>query len=314
MIPLPATDNEPGALAALRTANQHYRSVAWPEPYRRTKHWLRLGDARYLDWIQSESVHLIVTSPPYWILKPYVPGNPNQLGQFEHYEGFLSELDKVWKECARVLVPGGRVCCVIGDVCIPRRTGRHYIAPLHSEIQVRRPPGLDCLQPIIWHKISNAANESKGKAGRFYGKPYQPGGIIKNDIEYILFLRKFGYRSPTMTQKALSMLTRDELKTYFKPIWSDVPGTSTKAGHPAPYPAEIARRLITMFSFAGDIVLDPFAGSGTTTEAAIELGRNSISVDVEPAYVDMARDRILKAIRQHRERTDDATERLFLQL
>ena len=300
---LPTEDNTPEGLRALLAANAHYRQVPWPEPYRRTTHRLHLGDARELSWIPDASVHLVVTSPPYWTLKEYAPGNDEQLGHFGDYEHFLSELDRVWRECARVLVGGGRICCVVGDVCIPRkRGGRHYLVPLHSDIQVRaRKLGLDCLQPILWNKIANGATEAKGNGAGFYGKPYQPGGIIKNDIEYILFLRKGGeYRTTPALQKALSMLTKQEMKTWFRSVWSDLRGASTRDGHPAPYPVELAERLIKMFSFAGDTVLDPFAGTGSTSQAAIMSGRNSIANEIEPVYVDIARLRIAKAARKPR--------------
>jgi modification methylase len=296
-------DNTPEGLQALMAANRQYREIAWPEPYNRTKHRLHLGDARDLSWIPDTSVHLVVTSPPYWTLKEYAPGNEDQMGHFEDYEHFLSELDKVWRECRRVLVGGGRVCCVVGDVCIPRKKGgKHYLVPLHSDIQVRaRKLGLDCLQPILWNKIANGVTEATGNGAGFYGKPYQPGGIIKNDIEYILFLRKGGeYRSVPPLQKALSMLTREEMKTWQRSIWTDLRGASTRDGHPAPYPIELAERLIKLFSFAGDTVLDPFAGTGSTTQAAIMSGRNSIANDIEPAYIEIARQRIVKAAREYR--------------
>jgi modification methylase len=262
---LPSEDNTPEGLQALLAANRHYREVPWPEPFRATTHRLHLGDGRNLSWIPDASVHLVVTSPPYWTLKEYAPGNRDQMGHFKDYEHFLTELDRVWHECKRVLVGGGRICCVVGDVCIARkRGGRHYLVPLHSDIQVRaRKVGLDCLQPILWHKIANGVTEVEGNGAGFYGKPYQPGGIIKNDIEYILFLRKGGeYRSAPTPQKALSMLTRDEMKTWQRSIWSDLRGASTRDGHPAPYPVELAERLIKLFSFAGDTILDPFAGAG----------------------------------------------------
>jgi len=244
-----------------------------------------------------------VTSPPYWTLKEYAPGNAAQMGHFKDYEHFLTELDRVWRECRRVLVGGGRICCVVGDVCIPRkRGGRHYIVPLHSDIQVRaRRLGLDCLQPILWHKIANGAMEAEGNGAGFYGKPYQPGGIIKNDIEYILFLRKGGeYRTAPPLQKALSMLTREEMKTWQRSIWTDLRGASTREGHPAPYPVELADRLIKLFSFAGDTVLDPFAGTGSTSQAAIMAGRNSIANEIEAVYVEIARQRISKTARLRR--------------
>ncbi|MGC9950377.1 MAG: site-specific DNA-methyltransferase [Bryobacteraceae bacterium] len=299
----PFEDNTPEGLKALLAANSHYREVAWPEPYTRTEHRIHRGDARDLSWIPDASVHLVVTSPPYWTLKEYAPGNASQMGRFGDYEHFVTELDRVWRECRRVLVGGGRICCVVGDVCIPRkRGGRHYIVPLHSDIQVRaRKLGLDCLQPILWHKIANGVMEAEGNGAGFYGKPYQPGGIIKNDIEYILFLRKGGeYRTAPSLQKALSMLTREEMKTWQRSIWTDLRGASTREGHPAPYPVELADRLIKLFSFAGDTVLDPFAGTGSTSQAAIMAGRNSIANEIEGAYVEIARQRISKAARQRR--------------
>jgi len=300
---LPPEDNTPEGLKALIEANRAYRAAEWPRPYNRTAHRLHLGDARDLSWVADASVQLVVTSPPYWTLKEYAPGNLNQMGHLDDYEHFLAELDKVWRECERVLVGGGRICCVVGDVCIPRKqAGRHYLVPLHSDIQVRaRSLGLDCLQPILWHKIANGATEAAGNGAGFYGKPYQPGGIIKNDIEYILFLRKGGeYRSVPTLQKALSMLTRDEMKNWQRSIWTDLRGASTRDGHPAPYPIELAERLIKLFSFAGDTVLDPFAGTGSTSQAAIMAGRNSIANEIESAYVEIARQRILRTARQYR--------------
>ena len=133
--------------------------------------------------------------------------------------------------------------------------------------------GLDCLTPIIWHKIANGVTESEGNGSGFYGKPYQPGAIVKNDLEYILFLRKGGsYRAPTHIQKTLSMLTKVEMQAWLRSIWTDLPGASTRTGHPAPFPVAIAERLIKMFSFAGDTILDPFTGTGSTNLAAVACG------------------------------------------
>jgi site-specific DNA-methyltransferase (adenine-specific) len=136
-IGLPPTDNTSAGLAALLAANQEYRKRPWPAPFEKTKHRLHLGDARKLGWIPDNSVELIVTSPPYWTLKKYEDRN-GQLAEIIDYENFLDELDKVWRHCTRVLVEGGRICCVVGDVCIPRkRDGRHRIMPLHADIQAR---------------------------------------------------------------------------------------------------------------------------------------------------------------------------------
>jgi DNA modification methylase len=290
-------DNTPEGLSALLEGNRLARTQPWPAPFDRTEHRLHLGDARDLSWIPDESVHLVVTSPPYWTLKDY-EHTEGQLGDIEDYESFLTELDKVWRECKRVLVPGGRICCVVGDVCIPRKQGgKHYVMPLHADIQVHtRKVGLDCLTPILWHKIANGVTEAEGNGAGFYGKPYQPGAVVKNDIEYILFMRKGGkYRSVTHQQKILSMLTKEEMQAWFRSFWFDVKGTSTRGGHPAPYPVELADRLIRMFSFAGDWVLDPFMGQGSTNIAAVNSGRNSIGNELEKAYFDLAWERTMKA-------------------
>ena len=290
-------DATPSGLAALRKANEVYRKLKWPAPFDATSHRLHEGDARDLSWLPDESIHLVVTSPPYWTLKAYAD-HDQQMGAISDYHNFLDELDRVWAECYRVLAPGGRICCVVGDVCIPRKkAGRHYVMPLHADIQVRsRALGLDCLTPILWHKIANGVTEAQGNGSGFYGKPYQPGAIVKNDIEYILFLRKGGsYRTPTLLQKELSMLSKFEMQAWWRSLWGDIRGASTRAGHPAPYPVELAERLIRMFSFAGDTVLDPFAGTGSTNLAALAAGRNSVGNEVEETYLEIALARLQAA-------------------
>jgi DNA modification methylase len=220
-----------------------------------------------------------------------------QLGHIENYEQFIEELDKVWKHCFESLVPGGRLVCVVGDVCLSRREngGRHTVVPLHASIQEHcRKIGFDNLAPIIWHKISNAAHEVEGGSG-FLGKPYEPNAVIKNDIEFILMERKpGGYRAPDISTKILSLISADNHKKWFQQIWSGVTGASTK-DHPAPYPMELAERLIRMFSFVGDTVLDPFLGTGTTTVAAAKWGRNSIGFEVDSHYLKLAENRIAQA-------------------
>jgi modification methylase len=292
-----SADNTSEALAHLLAANRAFRLGPWPAPYHKTKHRLHVGDARDLSWIRDESVHLVVTSPPYFTLKTYARRD-GQMAEIADYEHFLDELDRVWLDCRRVLVPGGRICCVVGDVCVSRRSGgRHYVLPLHADIQVRaRRHQLDCLTPILWSKIANGANEAEGNGAGFYGKPYQPGAVVKNDVEHILFMRKGGdYRSPEPLQKALSMLTKEEMKGWLRSHWTDIPGASTR-DHPAPFPMTLPERLIKLFSFAGDTILDPFVGTGSTMLAAIESGRNSIGNDIEPAYAEIARKRLEKSV------------------
>ncbi len=250
-------------------------------------HRLINGDSRDMSFLNDNSIHLIITSPPYWNLKTY-PDGDSQLGNLYNYETFLAEINKVWRECYRVLVPGGRLVCVVGDVCLSRRkNGHHCVMPLHADIAVLcRIIGFANLNPIIWYKISNAAFEVENGT-KFLGKPYEPNAIIKNDIEFILMQRKpGGYRKPTEAQRRLSKLSKKEYEEWFRQIWT-ITGASTR-NHPAPYPLELAYRLVRMFSFVGDTVLDPFVGAGTTMVAALRAGRNSIGIDIEPAYVDLA--------------------------
>lgn len=262
-----------------------------------TRHELFQADARRLSFIPDETVQLVVTSPPYWTLKRYHE-HDSQLGHIEDYERFLAELDGVWRHCFRVLVPGGRVVCVVGDVCISRRQnrGRHTVVPLHASIQEHcRAIGFDNLAPIIWYKIANATFEASGNGGGFLGKPYEPNAIIKNDIEFILMERKpGGYRQPTVATRLLSVIPDDKHKQWFQSIWSGLTGASTQK-HPAPYPEELAERLIRMFSFVGDTVLDPFMGTGTTAVAAARWGRDSIGVEIDEHYFRMSEERIRSA-------------------
>jgi modification methylase len=281
LIPRLAKDEE-----AVRAIEQSVRAIP-------TVHHLNRGDARSMSNLAPESVQLVLTSPPYWTLKEYRDSEA-QLGHVEDYDEFLEQLDKVWKHCFKALVPGGRLVCVVGDVCLSRRenNGRHTVVPLHASIQEHcRKLGFDNLAPIIWHKISNAAYEVEGGSG-FLGKPYEPNAVIKNDIEFILMERKpGGYRAPDISTKILSLISGDNHKKWFQQIWSGVTGASTK-DHPAPYPIELAERLIRMFSFVGDTVLDPFLGTGTTTTAAAKWGRNSIGFEVDNHYFKLAEKRI----------------------
>jgi site-specific DNA-methyltransferase (adenine-specific) len=256
-----------------------------------TTHRLIHGDNRSLSFLPDGSVHLVITSPPYWSLKRYNE-NPAQMGHIVDYERFLAELTKVWKEAYRVLVPGGRLVCVVGDVCLSRKVhGRHLVMPLHADIAVIcRRLGFDNLNPIIWHKISNATFEANNGT-KFLGKPYEPNAIVKNDIEFILMQRKpGGYRKPTEEQRKLSMIAKDDFSQWFRQFWT-ITGASTR-NHPAPFPYELAYRLVKMFSFWGDTVLDPFCGTGTSMLASMKTGRNSIGIEIDKEYCRMTLDRL----------------------
>jgi DNA modification methylase len=157
-----------------------------------TRHQVREGDARDLSFIASESVHLVCTSPPYGDLKDY-PEHPSQLGNIAAYEQFLAELDAVWAECFRILVPGGRVACVVGDICISRkRGGRHHVLPLSADLQLRaRRFGFDCLTPIRWLKVSNIKMECS-RSSRFLGKPIFPTASSRTTSSTFFFFASRG--------------------------------------------------------------------------------------------------------------------------
>ena len=260
-----------------------------------TTHTLRRDDARNLTTLDPASVHLVLTSPPYWTLKKYREHHA-QLGHLQDYENFLDQLDTIWRACFNALVPGGRLICVVGDVCLSRRSnnGRHTVVPLHAAIQQRCVNlGFDNLAPIIWHKIANASYEVENGSS-FLGKPYEPNAVIKNDIEFILMLRKpGGYRNPSVNTRVLSVIPAKKHQQWFQQIWTGLTGASTRQ-HPAPFPLELADRLTRMFSFVGDTVLDPFMGTATTNVAAAKAGRNSIGCEVDPHYFQIAHDRLRK--------------------
>ncbi len=277
-------------LARNRQAMQRIESVVQS---RKTTHDLVLGDARTATALADDSIQLVVTSPPYWTLKQYNE-HQNQLGHVADYDEFIAALDAVWRNCFRALVPGGRLVINVGDVCLSRRknNGRHTVVPLHATIQEHcKAIGFDNLATIIWHKIANANYEVAGGGG-FLGKPYEPNAVIKNDIEFILMQRKpGGYRSPSKRERILSVISEENYQLWFRQIWSDIRGTSSPK-HPAPYPVEFAERVIRMFSFVGDTVLDPFMGTGTTNLACARWGRNSIGIELDASYLELARKRV----------------------
>jgi site-specific DNA-methyltransferase (adenine-specific) len=262
-----------------------------------TTHRIYVGDARQMpEFLPATDVHLVVTSPPYWDLKRYDHDcGGAQLGHIADRNDFLSALGEVWRSCLAMLVPGGRMCVVVGDVCRSRRKhGRHMVEPLHAWISAQcEALGFDPLAPVIWKKVANVKTEVAGNGSTFLGKPYEPNAVIKNDIEFILMFRKpGGYRHPTEQQRHLSVIDKEDYARWFQQVWEDIPGEPQRH-HPAPFPSELARRLICMFSFVGDTVLDPFWGIGNTTLAAIQARRSSIGVELDPAYVRRAKKNLL---------------------
>lgn len=254
-----------------------------------TEHKIVFGDSRSLNHVKDKSVQLIITSPPYWQLKDY--GTDNQIGFNDSYEEYINNLNLVWKECNRVLADGCRLCINIGDQ-FARSVyyGRYKVIPIRTEIiRFCESLGMDYMGAIIWQKATTM-NTSGGGAimGSF---PYPRNGILKMDYEFILIFKKLGTPPKVTTeQKQASKITKDEWNEYFSSHWNF--NGVKQLGHIAMFPEELPKRLIKMFSFAGETVLDPFAGSGTTSLAAMKLGRNSISYEINNEFLPLIKEKL----------------------
>lgn len=247
------------------------------------------GDSRQMNLIPDKSVHLIITSPPYWQLKDY--GTEDQIGFHDSYETYINNLNLVWKECYRILHDGCRMCINIGDQ-FARSVyyGRYKVIPIRTEIiKFCETLGMDYMGAVIWQK-QTTMNTTGGGAimGSF---PYPRNGILKMDYEFILIFKKLGNApKPTFEQKQLSAMTKAEWNTYFSSHWTF--GGARQDGHIAVFPEELPARLIKMFSFVGETVFDPFMGSGTTALAARNLGRNSIGYEINPEFISYYKEKL----------------------
>ncbi|HWP83035.1 MAG TPA: DNA methyltransferase [Bacteroidota bacterium] len=248
----------------------------------KTFHKIVIGDSRTMTDLNDESVHLVVTSPPYWQLKDY--GHQDQIG-FDHcYEEYINNLNLVWKECYRVLHKGCRLCINIGDQ-FARSVyyGRYKVIPIRTEIiKFCETMGFDYMGAVIWQKVTTT--NTTGGATIMGSFPYPRNGIIKIDYEFILIFKKLGDPpKPSREAKELSKLTISEWNEYFAGHWNF--GGEKQDKHLAMFPEELPKRLIRMFTFVGDTVLDPFLGSGTTTLAAKNLARNSVGYEINHDFL-----------------------------
>lgn len=248
-----------------------------------------IGDSRNMAEVADASIGLIVTSPPYWHLKDY--GVPGQIGYGQTLHEYLLDLSRVWRECWRVLMPGRRLCINIGDQFARAVVyGRYKVIPLHAEIIAQcETIGLDYMGAIIWQKKTTM--RTTGGAVVMGSFPYPPNGIVELDYEFILIFKKPGKSGripPEVKEKA--RLSRDEWKEYFSGHWAF--GGERQIAHEAMFPEELPRRLIRMFSFPGETVLDPFVGSGTTVKVALEMGRNAIGYEIQPAFIPIIKEKI----------------------
>ena len=254
-----------------------------------TKHTIINGDSRQMSELKDRSVHLIITSPPYWQLKDY--GTENQIGFNDSYENYINNLNLVWLECFRVLHDGCRLCINIGDQ-FARSVyyGRYKVIPIHSEIiRFCETIGFDFMGQIIWQKATTMNTTGGGAVmGSF---PYPRNGIVKLDFEYILLFKKQGNApKPTAEQKENSVMSNDEWNTYFNGHWYFNGAKQDK--HLAMFPEELPARLIKMFSFPKETVLDPFMGSGTTSVVAKKLNRNSVGYEINPEFIPIIKEKI----------------------
>jgi len=255
----------------------------------KTTHKIINGDSRQMSEIQDKSIHLIVTSPPYWQLKDY--GTENQIGFHDDYETYINHLNLTWQECHRVLHDGCRLCINIGDQ-FARSTyyGRYKIIPIHTEIiKFCETIGLDFMGQIIWQKTTTM--NTSGGASIMGSFPHPRNGIVKLDFEYILLFKKQGKApQPTKEQKEKSAMSNEDWNTYFNGHWYFSGAKQDK--HLAMFPDELPKRLIRMFSFPGETVLDPFMGSGTTASVAKKLNRNSIGYEISPEFIPIIEEKI----------------------
>lgn len=246
-----------------------------------TNHNIIIGDSRQMDYLKDGSVQLAITSPPYWQLKDY--GTENQIGYHEDYETYINNLNLVWKECYRVLEDGCRLCVNIGDQ-FARAVyyGRYKVIPIRTEIiKFCEAIGFDYMGAIIWQK--RTTTNTTGGASLMGSYPYPRNGILSIDYEFILLFKKLGTPSkPTKENKLASELTIEEWKEYFQGHWNFA--GAKQDDHIAMFPEELPYRLIKMFSFVGDTVLDPFLGSGTTSLTAKKLNRNSVGYEINPEF------------------------------
>ena len=253
------------------------------------KHKIIIGDSRNMAELKNNSAHLAITSPPYWQLKDY--GSSDQIGYNDSYEDYINNLNLAWNECFRILQPGCRLCINIGDQ-FARSVyyGRYKVIPIRTEIiKFCETVGFDYMGAIIWQKATTM--NTTGGATIMGSFPYPRNGILKLDYEFILIFKKLGQTNPVSKEiKEKSKLTKEEWNQYFSGHW--IFNGARQNQHIAVFPEELPKRLIKMFSFVGDVIFDPFLGSGTTTLAAKNLSRNSVGYELNKKFIPIIKEKI----------------------
>jgi site-specific DNA-methyltransferase (adenine-specific) len=257
-----------------------------------TKHTVVIGDSRNMKEVEDETVHLVVTSPPYWKLKDY--GGEDEIGQSSlSYEDYMSSLCSVFRECARTLVPDGKICINIMPIFVTGKEtkfGRRVTKLVITDLE----EFMDSLGNMYFHSLFIW---DKRKAVRFssWGSyPYPPNLLSSYPYEWIIVFSKEGKREPVSQDvKEKSKISHQQFTDWVQnSIWDFAPASAEGENHPAPFPEELPNRCITLFSFAGDTVLDPFLGSGTTMKVAKTLGRNSIGYEINEKYLPIIKKKI----------------------
>ncbi len=253
-----------------------------------TTHKIFFGDAKGVlqEHVASESIQLMVTSPPYWNVRDY--GHPLQIGYNDTLEQYLAKLDEVWIEVIRTLLPDGKLAVNIGNIYYSepdekRRTTANLTLLLWE--QLNKFDDLRFMGTIYWKKTT-----SREGAVLFGSYPYPANFMISNAVEPIFVFRKVGKRDVPKDIKERSKISLEDFRSFRDAIWPINGAASDK--HTAAFPLEIPRRLTMMYSFVGDTVLDPFLGSGTTTKAALELGRHSIGIEINPTFFNYMKEKL----------------------
>jgi site-specific DNA-methyltransferase (adenine-specific) len=241
--------------------------------------------------IESKSVQLVLTSPPYWNIKDYEV--EKQIGYKQSYVEYLDDLRKVWKESKRILSPGCKLVINIGDQFIRAKdnNGKYEIVPIHTDIiQQCKDLGFTFLGNIIWKKISTTSTSG---GCSWMGSIYYPrDGYVTYEHEYIMIFKKEGKApKPSSEMKELSRLPKEFRSKWFRGIWDDIT-PEKQTTHCAMFPLELPTRIIRMFTFAGETVLDPFAGSGTTLQAAQNWNRNGIGIEINTKNWDLMKKKV----------------------
>lgn len=253
-----------------------------------------IGDSRNMKDVADGSVQLIITSPPYGALKDY--DNDGQIGMDQSYSDYIQNLNEVWKECIRVLGPDGKLCINImplfesGNATPFKRRVTHTVI---SDIEkfMDSTGEMFTFALYIWDKRKIVRFSSFGSY------PYPTNIFSTFPYEWIIVFCKKGKRDKVSDEiKEKSKLTQKEWADWaINSFWEMQPAKAKSEGHPAPFPKELPHRLIKLYSFYGDTVLDPFMGTGTTAEAAIELGRNAIGYEINPEYKELIDNKLKRA-------------------